>query len=137
MRLVTGVAGRAAGVLGGDDLGEPLGLGGVLFVAAAAEVGDVGKFGDDGAGVVGVGGKGTVAGFAGDVGVLAGGASLGFVIMAQDAGVLSGVGDGALADGVQGAGAVVAVLTEVFRDDGAADGQEEAESGEENEGRAE
>jgi hypothetical protein len=43
--LVAGVAEHASRVLGGDDLGEALGFGGVLFVTAAAEVGDFGKFG--------------------------------------------------------------------------------------------
>ena len=58
------------------------------------------------AGVVGVFGLGAVAGFAGDMGVRAGGADFGLILVAEDAGVLAGVGDGLGADGVEGAGPV-------------------------------
>ena len=117
MGLVARIAEHAAGVFGGDHLREGLRLGGVLFVAAAAEVGDIGELGDVGGGVVGMPGEGTVAGFAGDVGVLTGGASFGLVIVAHDALVLAGVRNGALAGFEQGGGAVVAVLAEGFGDD--------------------
>ena len=98
VRLVARIAEHAAGVLGGDHLREGGRLGGVLFVAAAAEVGDIGQLGDVGGGVAGMLGEGTVAGFAGDVGVLAGGAGFGLVIVAQNALILAGVSDGALAE---------------------------------------
>ena len=101
MRLVAGVAGRAAGVLGGGYLRKALRLGGVLFVAAAAEVGDIGQFGNVRRGIVGVLRQRAMARFAGDVGVFAGGASLGFVVVAHHAGVLPGVGDGVGADQVE------------------------------------
>ena len=45
VRHVAAIAQHAAGVLGGNDLGEGPGFGGVLFVAAYAEGGDVGQFG--------------------------------------------------------------------------------------------
>lgn len=136
MRLVTGVAEGAAGVLGGDHLGEPLGLGRILFMTAPAEAADLGQFGDDGAGIVGVLRQRTVAAFAGNVGVFAGGSSFGLIVMAHHAGILAGEGDGPLADGGEGARTVVAVLSEVFGDDGATQHEEEADSGEQNDGGA-
>src|ERR1035438_3864667 len=93
VRLMARIAGHAAGVFGGGHLREVGGLGGVLFVAPAAEVGDIGQLGDVGGGVGGMLGEGTMAGFAGDVGVLAGGAGFGLVIVAHDALVLAGVGE--------------------------------------------
>jgi len=137
VRQVAGVARGAAGVFGGDDLREPLGLGGVLFVAAAAEIRDVGELGLHGAGIVGVRGQRAVAAFASDVGVLAGGAHFSLVVVAHDAGVLAGEGDGALTDGGEGSRAVVAILAELFGDYGSADGEEEADSGEQNDGGTE
>ena len=44
MGLVAGIADHAAGVLDGGHLREVLGFGGVLLMAAAAEVGDFGQF---------------------------------------------------------------------------------------------
>jgi len=136
MRLVTGVAKGAAGVLAGDHLGEPLGLGRILFMTAPAEAADLGQFGNNGAGIVGVLGERTVAAFAGDVGVFACGACFGLVVMAHHAGILAGDGDGPLADGGKGARTVMAVLSEVLGDDGAAQHEEEADSGEQNDGGA-
>jgi hypothetical protein len=134
VRLVAGVAGSAAGMFRCDNLRKPLGLGCVLFVADAAEAGDLRELGDDGAGIVGMLGERAVAAFAGYVGVFAGGAGFGLVVVAQDAGILAGVGDGTLADGGQGAGAVVAVLSEVLGDYRRSDGEENADSGEQDEG---
>jgi hypothetical protein len=128
--LVARIAEHAAGVFGGDHLREGLRLGGVLFVAAAAEVGDIGELGDVGGGVIGMPGEGTVAGFAGDVGVLTGGASFGLVIVAHDALVLAGVRNGALAGFEQGGGAVVAVLAEGLGDDYGTYDEEDTKRGE-------
>jgi len=134
--LVATVTEHAAGVFGGGDLGEAGGLGGVLLVAAAAEVGDVGEHGLDGAGVIRVFGEGSVASFAGDMGVAAGGADLGLIVVAENARVLAGEGDWFGADRVEGAGPVVAVFAEPLRHNGGADDHEEAEGGEEDERRA-
>jgi hypothetical protein len=79
---------------------------------------------------------GAVAGLARDVGVASGGADFGLIVMAHHAGVLSGIGDRARADHIESGGPVVAVLAEAFGDDGGADDEEEAESGEEDQGRA-
>ena len=57
-----------------------------------------------------------MAGFAGDMGVLAGGAGLGLIIVAKNALILAGVNHGALADFGQSGGAVVAVLAEGLGD---------------------
>jgi len=116
VRLMARIAEHAAGVLGGDHLRKARGLGRVLFVTPAAEVGDSGQLGDVGGGVAGVLRQGTVAGFAGDVRVLAGGARFGFVIVAQNALVLAGVSNGEPADFFQRGGAEVAVLAEGLGD---------------------
>ena len=136
MRLMTGVAGHPAGVLGGDHLWKTAGLGGVLFMAAPAEIGDIRAFRDVGGGIVGVLGEGPVAGLAGDVRMLAGFAGVSLVVVAHDAGILAGIGDGPLPYGGERARAVVAVLAEVLGDHRAADRQEKAESGQEDDGRA-
>ena len=133
--LVALVAGRAAGVFGNDDLRKVLGLGRILLMAAAAEVGDFGQLGYVGGGIVGVLRQRTMAGFAGDVGVFSRGARLAFVIVAHDAGLLAGVGDRMLANEVEGAGPVVAVLAESFGNDRAADYQEDHHGGEQDKGR--
>lgn len=131
MGFVAGVAQHAAGVFGGHHLREGLGFGHVFFVAAGAEGRDVGEFGFERAGVVGVFGLRAVAGFAGDLGVASGGTHGRLIVVAENASGLSGVGDGVFANGGQGAGAVVAVLSEVFGDDGAADDDEQSESDQE------
>jgi hypothetical protein len=129
---MAGVADHSAGVLGGGDLRELRGLGRVLFMAADAQGGHIGQLGSDGAGVVGVLGEGSVAGLAGDVGVLAFGAGLYLVIVAYGALLLSGVSDRTTFDEVEGAGAVVAVLSEACGDDGAAERDEQRKSYENN-----
>jgi hypothetical protein len=136
--LVAGVAKHAAGVFGSVHLGEGLGFGGVLFVAAAAEAGDVGEFGLERRRIIGLGmgGLRTVAGLARDMGVAAGGTDFGLVLVAEDAGVLARVRNGARADQVEGVRPVVPVLAESFGDDGGADDEEESQGGEEDEGRA-
>jgi len=136
--LVAGVAKHAAGVFGGVDLGEAFGFGGVLFVAAAAEAGDVGEFGLERRRIIGLGmgGLRAVAGLARDMSVAAGGADFGLIFVAEDAGVLAGVGDGARADQIKGGRPVVAVFAEAFGDDGGADDEEESKGGKEDEGRA-
>ena len=116
MRLMARIASHAARVLGGDHLWKPCGLGRIFFVAPAAEVGDVGQLGDVGGGIFGVLRQRTVASFAGDVRVLAGGAGFGLVIVAQDALVLARVSDGALVDFIQRGGSIVAVLAEGLGD---------------------
>jgi hypothetical protein len=138
MGLVAGVAEHTTGVFGGNHLGEACGFGGILLMAAAAEVGDVGELGFEGGRVagLGVGGLRTVARLAGDMGMAAPGAHFGLIVVTQDTGILSGVGDGTRADQVECGGPVVAVLAESFGNDRGADHQKKAENGEEDEGRA-
>ena len=100
----------------------------------AAEGGHVGQCGLEGRGVVGLAcAWRAVAGFAGHVGVFAAGADFALVLVAHDAGVLAGVRDGLLADGLERPGAVVAVLAEVLGHDRAANHQKDADSGQEHE----
>lgn len=128
------IAEHAAGVFGGGHLGEPFGFGRVLFVAAAAEVGDVGQHGFVGGGIVDMLCLRAVACLAGDVGVFAGGAGFPFVFVAEQAHVLAGEGDGPLADGIERAGAIVAVPAEVLGYDGSANNEKKTEPGDEHEG---
>src|ERR1017187_8851171 len=93
MRLVTGLAGEAAGVLVGVDLREAFGFGSAGRMAADAEDGGVELGWGDG-GVVGVFRKRTVVGFAVDVGVLAGFLGVQDVRMAGLAGLVAGEMDG-------------------------------------------
>jgi hypothetical protein len=136
VRLMARITEHAARVLGGDHLRECGGLGRVLFMTPSAEVGDIGELGDVGGGVAGMLGEGTVAGFAGDVGVLTGGAGFGLVIVAQNALVLAGVGDGALTDFHQRGGAVVPVLAEGLGDDYGTYDEEDTERGDQDNRRA-
>src|ERR1017187_5041631 len=101
MRLVTGLAGEAAGVLVGVDLREAFGFGGAGRVAADAE--DCGvELGWGDRGVVGMLRQRAMAGFAVDVGVLAGGLDGQDVGVAGLAGLVAGEvggGGGDFADG--------------------------------------
>jgi hypothetical protein len=121
MGLVAIVAGHAAGVFGGHDLWEALRLRGVLFMASRAEGGNVRESGFESGRIVGVFGERAVTGFAGDVGVFAGGADGGFGIVARAADVLSGVLDGLGSGHGEVSGAVVAILSKSFGDDRGAD----------------
>ncbi len=67
-----------------------------------------------------------MAGFAGDVGVAAAGAKLGLIVMAGDAGVLTGKGHRPLADHFERAWAIVAILTERLGDHGLPEQQEDS-----------
>ena len=79
---MTGIASQSLRMLDGYHLREFLGLGRVLFMTAAAKVGDIGQFRNVGGRVVGVERQGSVAGFARHVRVTAGGADFGLVVMA-------------------------------------------------------
>lgn len=135
MRLMAGVAEHAARVLRGSDLREAVRLGCVFFVAPPAEVGDVGELRLVSRRVVGGGvlRLRSVTGFAGDVGVAAGGADLGLVVVAKRAGVLAGVRDGPLPDHVERRRPVMAIFAESFRNDGGANYQKKTEPGQEHE----
>jgi len=133
--LMTAITGHAAGVFGGDHLREVFRFGGVLFMAAPAQIGYLGKFGYMRGRIVRVGRQGAMAGFAGDVGVFAGGAGSGFAIVAHHAGILPGERDGVLADQVERPRTVVAVLSERLGNDGASHHQEGRHRGQEYYGR--
>lgn len=133
--LVAGVAGRAAGVFGGGHLRKALRFGGVLLMAAAAEVGYIGKFGNLRRRIAGMLRQGSVAGFASHVGVFAGRAGFGFVVVTNYTGVLPGEGYRALPDLCQGPRRVVPVPSKIFGDDGAANDEEESHTNDQDDGR--
>ena len=115
--------------------GNVLGLAVSFSWHRAQSVATVGQLGDIRRRVVGMLGQRPVTGLAGHVGMLAAGADLAFVFVAQDAGALPGVGNGMLADGCQRAGAVVAVLAESLGYHGAANHHEETQSGQQHDCR--
>jgi hypothetical protein len=83
MRLVAGVTKHALGMRDRIYLGKTLGLGGVFFMAAPAEVGDSGELGHIGNGVVSVLGQGAVTGLASNTSMLSPTMRLGFFIVAR------------------------------------------------------
>ncbi|HLK69250.1 MAG TPA: hypothetical protein VKU19_37720 [Bryobacteraceae bacterium] len=133
---MTTVARHSAGVLGGDYLREFGRLGGVLLMTATTQVGNFGKFGDMRTGIVGMQRQGTVAGFAGHLGMLAGGPGGGLVSMTHHTSILSGKGSGMLAIEFERTWPIVAVLPECLWDNGAANYQEERQNGQQYHGRS-
>jgi len=116
VRLMALIAGHAAGMLGRSHLGEASWLGRVLFVATPAEVGDVRQLGNVRRGIVRVLRQGSVTRFARYVSVLAGCARLGFVVMAENAGVLPGECDGPLPDHGKRSRTIMTVLSKSLGD---------------------
>jgi hypothetical protein len=90
-----------------------------------------GKLGHDASRVVGVFGQQPVAGFLGDVGLLAGGASGGFGVVAEHAARLAGEANGSGWDGVECARPVVAVVVKSHRNDSGPDHQRDRDAGQE------
>ena len=128
MRRVAAIAGQALGMFGRDDRGKPFWLGGVGFMAASAENRGIGHNGFYGRGVLGMFGLRTVAGLAIDVRVFAGRLNSKDIGMAGFAGFVTGVDDGESGNFGHGVGAVVAVLTEAFRDEPCAEAEKENDS---------
>jgi hypothetical protein len=116
-------------MIGGQYLREPFRLGGILLMTAGAKGGDSGKFGLVRAGILKVPGLRTVAGLAGDVGMLAFGPGVGLIAMTNDALSLSGVSYWPFPDVVEGPRAVVAVLSEGFWDKGGTQDEKHANAG--------
>jgi len=117
-------------------LGEALGLGGIFFVAAPAKVGHIGQLGHIGGGIVSVLGQGSVAGFAGDIRMLAATMRLALLIVALEALLMPSVGDGASADRFERTRPVVSVFPEVFRHYDSPDEQEHRQPRKQNQCRA-
>ena len=134
MGLVTGIAGHAAGVLGRRHLRKVSRFRRVLLMAAAAQIGHVGQFGNVRLRVIGVLRQGTVAGFTSHMSMFARGPGFGRIVVTHDAGILPGEGYGVLADQVERAGPVVAILPECLGDDGVADYQKESHGGQQDQG---
>lgn len=85
--------------------------------------------------VVGVLRQWAMAGFAGYVGVFAGGSGFGFIIVTKNTGVLPREGYRMLADQVERTRPVVPILPKSLGDDGAADDEKDCQSGEQDQGR--
>lgn len=136
MRLVTGIAGNAAGVLSRVHLREVFGASGAGPMAAFAESRHLGLAGIDGR-IVGMLGERTVAGFAVDVGVHPRGFGLRDIGMAGFAGLMTGEVEGFGRDFCDGCAAVVPVLSEAVRDDRGANDYEGQRAGEIDSGQTE
>src|ERR1017187_5873747 len=136
MRLVAGLAGEAAGVLVGVDLREALGFGSAGRMAADAEDGGV-ELGRGDGGVVGVFRKRTVAGFAVDVGVLAGFFGVQDVRMAGLAGLVAGEMDGTSGNLTDCGSTVMAVFAKGLGHDEVPDNKEHEEGSDEQERKSE
>jgi len=117
------------------DLGKSLGLGGVFFVAAAAEVGDVGQLGRVPTLGLDVFGLGTVAGLASYARVLSRVVHFGFGIMAEGALGMARVGDGQPTDHVKRARSIVPIFTKILGNHSGANNEEYAHSRQQNHGR--
>jgi hypothetical protein len=77
----------------------------------------------------------TMARFTGHMGVLAGGPGGSLLVVTHDAGILPGEGYGVLANQVEGARPVVAILPECLGNDGAADDEKDCHDGQQDQGR--
>ncbi len=128
MRLVTSVANHALGVRHRIHLGKSLGLGGVLFMAAPAEVGHVRQLGNIGNGIVRVFGQGAVAGLAAHARVLPRVMHLGFIGVAEGALACPRIGNRQGGDHVKRTRPVVSILPKVFGHHGGADNEEDDDS---------
>jgi len=133
--LVAGVADHTARVSGGFDLRKALRFRLVLLMAPAAQVGDVGQLGNVRRRVGGMLRQRAVARFTGHVQVFASGRGLGLVRVTKNAGILSGESDRVRADEFERAGPVVPILAECLGDDGATDGKEDSQSGDQDDSR--
>jgi hypothetical protein len=136
VRLVTVIAKHALGVRGRFHLRETLGLGGVFFMAAAAEVRHVRQLGDVRGWVAHVSSQRAVTSLASHTRVLSAAVNLGFLFVAQSALGMSGVGDRTTTDHRQRAGAVVPVFPKVFGHHKGAQNQENSHAGKQNQRRA-
>jgi len=85
--------------------------------------------------VIGVLRQCAVARFASHMGMFAGGAGFRFLVMTENASILAGEGRRVLANQVERSRPIVSVLSKRFRDDRAANDQEDSEAGEQNAGR--
>jgi len=94
---------------------EALGLGGILFMAAPAKVGDIGQLRYISGGIVSVLGQCSMTRFAGDIGMLAAAMHLALLIVALEALLMPGIGDGTSADRFEGTRPIVSVFPEVSR----------------------
>ena len=132
VRLVAAVAKHPAGVFGGCNLRKVNRLGCIFLMAAAAEISHVGKgrlvrrwvWGGS------VRRLRPMAGFAGDMSMFAGRARFGLIVVAQDARILAGIGDGPLANHLERPGTVMPILAEAFGDHGGAHCQKQTERSE-------
>src|ERR1035438_4918499 len=129
------VAGHAAGVLDGDHLRKRLGLRRVLLVAPDAERRHRGQLRNVRARVVSMLCQWSVTRLAGHVSVFAAGADLAFLVVAQYASALPGVGHGMLADGGQRAGPEMAVLAESLGNHGGSYHHKETQDGQQDDFR--
>lgn len=128
MRLVTRVAKHSLRVRDGIDLGKPFRLGGVLFVAPPAEVGDVRQLGGIAAFSLHMFGLRTVAGLASHPRMLSRVMNFGFSIVAEGALASTRIGNRRRGNHVQRSRPVVSVLAKVLGYHGGANDEEDHHS---------
>ncbi len=128
MRLMTSVAKHSLRVRNGIDLRKPFRFGSVLFMAAAAEVGDVRQLGNIAAFSLDMLGLGTVAGLAGHSRVLSRVMNFGFGLVAESALASARIDDRRGGNHVQSSRPVMSVFTEVLGNHGGANDQEDNQS---------
>jgi hypothetical protein len=136
VRFVAGLAGKAAGVLVGVDLGEAGRLGGAGRMTSDADDGGI-EFGGHDRGVVGVILQRTMTSLAVDMLMFARLLGFGDVGMAGLAGGVPGEVEGLGRDLCDGGSTVVPILAEAFGDDEVANHQEDSEGDDEQEGKPE
>ena len=127
MRLMAGIAGQTAGMIGAGYLRERAGLGGVCLVTAGANHAGVGQGRLDGSGVLGVPGLRAVANLAVKAGMPAQLLLIDYIGMTAFADFVTGMGDRASGQFSDGIAAVVSVLAEGFGNDSCAQDDERDE----------
>jgi hypothetical protein len=124
MRLMAGIAGQTAGMIGAGHLGERVGLGGVSLVATGANHGGVGQRRLYGSGILGVPGLRAVTSLTVKADMPAQLLLIDYIGMTAFADFVTGMGNRTGRDFGDGVTAVMPVLSERFRDDSGAQDDE-------------
>ena len=133
---MAGVAGETSGVIGGDDLRKSLGLGAVGLVTVRTNDGGVGQLWFYRGRIVSVFALGSVASFAGNVGVTTQFLLIYDVGVASLAGVMTRENWHAGSDLGDGCTAIMAILAKTLGDDSGAQQDEDRQQNRDDDGEA-